>query len=590
MPRILALLALPLLVVPTIAADPPAPVGRRVADFTLPDPAGKPWSLADHTRDAKGTVVVFLATGCPVSNAYLPTLTSLHKRFAKEGVVFVGVNSHPADDAAAVADHAKANGVPFSVLKDAAGEVATKFAVERVPTAVVLDAGRTVRYAGRIDDQFSPGVHRAKASARELAAAVDAVVDGREVRTPFAPAAGCKLGRPATTAPAGEPITFHNQVSRVLQAKCQRCHRPGEPAPFSLLDYKTAKGWAGMIREVVADGVMPPWHADAPRGHFRNDRRLSDAEKATLLGWVDQGCPEGDPADAPAPLEFAPGWRLGRQPDVVLTMNKPVDVPAQYLWGVAGMPYQYVPVGEPFKEDTWVQAAEVRPDYRAALHHVIAFVIPPGKTMYDVAGPDFARYMLAAYVPGDDPMILPEGTAKLVKKGSKILFEMHYTPMGKAGKDRSSIGLVLAKSPPKWKSESDAIANDRFAIPPGEANHLVPAVKRFHKPATLVALTPHMHLRGKSFQFELVRPDESREVLLNVPRYDFNWQVQYVLAKPVTIPAGSRIECLALFDNSADNPFNPDPGKRVHWGEQTWEEMMIGFVEYLEPGPRKEAP
>jgi peroxiredoxin len=584
------LLTLLVLAAPAFAADPPAPVGRRVADFTLPDAAGNRWSLADHTRDSKGAVVVFLATGCPVSNAYLPTLTSLHKRFAKEGVVFVGVNSHPADDAAAVADHARANAIPFPVLKDAAGEVASKFAVDRVPTAVVLDAGRTVRYAGRIDDQFSPGVHRPKPTARELAAAVDAVVGGREVTAPFAAPAGCKLTGPKPTAPAGEPVTFHNQVERIMQAKCQGCHRPGEPAPFSLLEFKTAKAWAGMIREVVADGVMPPWHADAPRGHFSNDRRLSDADKATLLAWVDQGCPEGDPADAPAPLRFVTGWRLGRQPDVVLTMNKPISVPAQYMWGAVGMPYQYVPAGEPFKEDTWVQAVEVRPDFRAALHHIIAFVIPPGKTMMDIAGPQFGRHLLAAYVPGDDPVILPEGTAKLIPKGSRLLFEMHYTPMGKPGVDRSGIGLVLAKSPPKWKSQSDAIANDRFTIPPGAANHEVKAVRRFKQPATLVALTPHMHLRGKSFKYELVRPDESREVLLNVPRYDFNWQVQYVLAKPVAIPAGGRIECTAVFDNSAGNPFNPDPGKKVYWGEQTWQEMMIGFVEYLEPGPAAGTP
>ncbi|MFO0847895.1 MAG: redoxin domain-containing protein [Gemmataceae bacterium] len=589
MPRLLALLALPLLTSSTFAADSPAPVGRRVADFTLPDPAGKPWSLAEQARTAKGTVVVFLATGCPVSNAYLSRLADYHKRFAKEGVVFVGVNSHPADDTAAVAEHAKVNTIPFPVLKDADGAVAARFAVERVPTAVVLDAGRTVRYAGRIDDQFSPGVHRAKATTRELFAAIDAVVDGREVTTTAAPAAGCKLARPATAA-AGEPVTYHKQVSRILQAKCQHCHRPGEPAPFSLLDFKNAKGWAGMIREVVADGVMPPWHADAPRGHFVNDRRLTDAEKATLLAWVDQGCAEGDPADAPPPRTFVTGWRLGRTPDRVLTMTKPVNVPAQYLWGVAGMPYQYVPVGEAFAEDTWVQAVEVRPDYRAAIHHIIAFVIPPGQSMYDIAGPQFARHMLAAYVPGDDPVVYPEGTAKLVKKGSKILFEVHYTPMGKPGVDRSAIGLVFAKSPPKWACESDALANDRFAIPPGAASHEVTAERRFRKPVTLVALTPHMHLRGKSFRYELVSPDGTRETLLNVPRYDFNWQVQYVLAKPVTIPAGGNLVCTAVYDNSAGNPFNPDPAKKVHWGEQTWEEMMIGFIEYLEPGPGKETP
>jgi hypothetical protein len=337
-----------------------------------------------------------------------------------------------------------------------------------------------------------------------------------------------------------------------------------------------------MIREVVSEGQMPPWHADAPPGHFGNDRRLSPEQKAAILAWVDQGCPEGDPKDAPPPRQFMEGWRLGREPDVVLTMNEPVDVPAQYLLGLAGMPYQYVPVGKPFQEDTWVQAVEVRPDFRAALHHVIAFVVPPGKEIYDVAGEDFGRYMLGAYVPGDEPLVYAEGLAKLVPKGSRIVFELHYTPSGKAGKDRSSIGLILAKGPPKMAATTDAIFTEKFAIPPGAANHKVTTSRTYDRPVTLIALTPHMHLRGKAFRYELRTPDGQREVLLNVPRWDFNWQVSYRLAKPRALPAGSRIECTAWYDNSAANPVNPDPAAKVRWGNMTWEEMMIGFVEYME--------
>jgi hypothetical protein len=246
------------------------------------------------------------------------------------------------------------------------------------------------------------------------------------------------------------------------------------------------------------------------------------------------------------------------------------------------MPYQYVPVGKPFQEDTWVQAVEVRPDFRAALHHVIAFVVPPGKEIYDVAGEDFGRYMLGAYVPGDEPLVYAEGLAKLVPKGSRIVFELHYTPNGRAGKDRSSIGLILAKGPPKMAATTDAIFTEKFAIPPGAANHQVKVSRTYVKPVTLIALTPHMHLRGKAFRYELRTPDGKREVLLNVPRWDFNWQVSYRLAKPRALPAGSRIECTAWYDNSAANPVNPDPTAKVRWGNMTWEEMMIGFVEYME--------
>lgn len=566
-----------------VAADPPAPVGTRIADFTLTDSvSGKPWSLAQKTRDAKATVVVFTATGCPVNNAYLPRLAELSKRFAKEGVVFVAINSHSNDDLATVAAHVKEYAIPYPVLKDDGTTVADKFAVERVPTAYVLDAGRNVRYKGRIDDQFAPGRHAAKATTRDLATAINAVVDGREVAVSYVEPAGCKLTREKKPAATDSSVTYHKDVARIIQAKCQMCHRPGEPTPFSLLTYKHAKGWADMIREVVTDGVMPPWHATAPKGHFINDRRLSDEQKKTLLTWVEQGCPEGDPKDGPEPVTYAKGWRLGREPDVVVKMSQKVDVPAQYVWGLSGMPYQYIPAGEPMKEDTWVQAVEVRPDLRSALHHIIVFILPPGKRLQEAAGDgNFGKLMLAAYVPGDDPVIFPEGTAKFLPKGSRLIFEMHYTPNGKAGTDQSYVGLILAKQPPKRVTTTDAIKNERFTIPPGAPAHEVKATRRFDQEVILTAMTPHMHVRGKAFKYELIDGETQKfETLLDVPKYDFNWQVGYALAKPRRIPVGSVLICTALFDNSDKNPMNPDPTKRVKWGQQTWEEMMIGFVEY----------
>ena len=559
---------------------PPAPVGRQIAAFTLPDAAGTPWVLADQTRTAKATVVAFLSAGCPVSQGNLPALAELHKKFSGKGVVVVGVFSHPAEDAAAVAAHVKEHALLFPCLKDDGTTLADKLAIDRVPTVVVLDSGRKVRYAGRVDDQFAVGVHRAKPTTRELLSAVESVLAGTEVETPFAAPAGCKLTRPTAAKPTA--VTYHKEVSRVIQQRCQGCHRPGEAAPFALMTYQQAKGWSGMMREVVADNVMPPWHADSPPGHVLNDRRLSADEKRILLEWADAGCPDGDPKDAPPAKTYATGWRLGREPDRVIEMNKPVSVPASYLLGLAGMPYEYVPAGEPFEKDTWVTGLEVRPDFRSAIHHVIAFLVPPGKTFWDVAGPDFGSHVLAAYVPGDDPILYPAGTAKLIPKGGQILFEVHYTPNGKAGVDRSKIGLLTTDKPPKYEAKSDAVFTEKFRIPPGEANHQVVARRRFKTEVTLAGLTPHMHLRGKAFKYELTRPDGTTETLLNVPRYDFNWQVAYTLAKPVRVPAGSLLTCTAVFDNSSGNPANPDPTKAVRWGQQTWEEMMIGFVETVE--------
>jgi len=568
---------------PVMAAEPVAPLGTRVAEFGLPDAvSGKNWELGEKTRDAKATVIVFINPSCPVSIAYAPKYAQLQKKYSDKGVVFVLIDSHPTDTAAEIAAHAREQGIPFPILKDDGTKIADRLSVERAPTAYVLDAGKTVRYKGRIDDQHAPMASRPKPTTNELTDAINAVLAGKEVTTPYVAAVGCKLTRERKPVAVGPAVTYTQHVSRILQAKCQDCHRPGEPAPFSLLTYKQAKGWADMIREVVADDVMPPWHADAPRGHFVNDRRLDDEQKKTLLAWVDQGCPEGDPKDAPPARTFIDGWRLTKKPDIVFSMEKSIEIPAQYLYGLAGgMPYQYIPAGEKFKEDTWIEEVEIRPGFRSAIHHVIAYVVPPNKTFYDVAGPDFGKFMLCAYVPGDAPVIFPAGMAKKVPKGSQILFEMHYTPNGKAGKDQSVIGIVLAKEPPKYVSTSDAVFNEKFLIPPGAANHEVVARQKFAEEVMLTALTPHMHLRGKAFKFELLDGETGKtEVLLNVPKYDFNWQVAYILAKPRKIPAKSVITCTAWYDNSDKNPVNPNPKEKIRWGEQTWEEMMIGFVEY----------
>ena len=560
-----------------------------MADFILTNVSKKAeWSLAEASRDSKATVLVFLATGCPASTAYGPKLVELHNVFGDQGVTFAAIFSHPTDEPTDIATFAKSAGFRFPALHDADRSLAKKLAVERVPTAILLDASRTVRYAGRIDDQFAPGVHRGKATTKELINALKELLAEKEVTVKHVPAAGCLLPiEKSAVEYSGKSITYHNQVVRILQNKCQSCHRPGEVGPFSLTSYKQAKGWAEMMKEVVTEGTMPPWHADAPLGHFSNDRRLSDTDKKTLLAWIDQGCPEGDPKSAPEPKKFITGWRLEREPELVISMNKSIPVPASYLGGLAGMPYQYVPAGLPFDEDKWVQAMEVRPDFRQAIHHIIAFLIPPGiRPEEALADASFGRYLLASFVPGDSPIVFPKGMAKKIPKGSWILFEVHYTPNGVAGNDCSKIGMIFAKEPPKIEAESLDITNHGFAIPSGASNHEVRSQHTFDKPATILSYSPHMHVRGKAFRYELITKDkdgkESSELLLNVPKYDFNWQSSYIPTVPKSVPAGSRIECTAWYDNSANNPFNPNPKKKVYWGNQTWEEMMIGFVEYYE--------
>ncbi|QEL14427.1 redoxin domain-containing protein [Limnoglobus roseus] len=580
--RCALLVLLTLSAIPLSAAEPGPPLGTKIADFTLTDAAtGKAWGLVENTRDAKAVVVLFPTTGCPVSLAYVPVVQQMAKKYEAEGVKFVAVYSHESDDAATIAKQAKNFALSYPVLKDDGTKVADKFNVDRVPTAFVLDATRTVRYQGRIDDQFTPGVHKPKATTRELGNAIDAVLEGSDVKVTQTAASGCKLTREKSPVKAGEPVTYTKQVSRILQAKCLECHRAGEAAPFALDSYKSAKSWSAMMREVVADDIMPPWHADAKFGHFKNDRRLTAEDKATLLAWIDQGCVEGDAKDLPAPRTFLDGWRLPRDPDEVLKLKKPISIPANSFLGI-GVPYQYVPVGEKFAEDKWIEAVEVRPEYRAVVHHIICFIIPPGGSLLDVMGPDFGSHMLGAYVPGDAPTVLPKDHARKILKGSQLMFEMHYTPNGQAGKDQSMIGICYAKGPPKHEIQNRSILNGKFQIPPGADNYEVKSSHTLKKAVTVYSFTPHMHVRGKAFKFELVSPDGSREVLCNIPKYDFNWQANYELAKPRDIPAGSKIECTAWYDNSDKNPTNPDPTSKVRWGNQTWQEMMIGFVVYTE--------
>jgi hypothetical protein len=327
-----------------------------------------------------------------------------------------------------------------------------------------------------------------------------------------------------------------------------------------------------MIREVVEDRRMPTWHADPRYGHFRNDRSLSAQERATLLAWVDQGTPLGDPKDLPPPKTFPQGWSIG-QPDVVFEMPEPYYVPAQ---GVVAYAYFRIPTN--FKEDRWIQAAEARPGDPAVVHHIVVFLRDaardrePGRRR----GPGDH---FCGYAPGDLPTVLPEGTAKKIPAGAELFLQVHYTPIGRVRTDRSKVGLIFAKTKPTRQAYTIGIANPDLMIPPGRDNVAVSSELVVPRDMRLVSFMPHMHLRGKEFQYTLTKPGESPQVVLSVPSYDFGWQSYYIMDEPIFLPKGTRIDCLAHFDNSASNPYNPDPTKFVRWGEQTFEEMMIGYVD-----------
>jgi mono/diheme cytochrome c family protein len=384
-------------------------------------------------------------------------------------------------------------------------------------------------------------------------------------------AAFCLFAPAATSAnnnkPAKKQITFNKDVAPILFKNCAVCHRPDDIAPFSVLSYKDARPWAKSMREKVASREMPPWGADPRHGEFSNDTRLKQSEIDAIVAWVDGGAVEGDPKDLPPAPKFVEGWTIGK-PDETFSIAEQ-SVPAT---GV--VPYKYMVVPTNLKEDRWITDAEIRSTARSAVHHVIVFIQDPGNPGR-VGG-----NLLAGVAPGEQPARYRPGLGKKIPAGAKLVFQMHYTPNGVATKDVTTIGLKYAKEPPEHQILTRPVLNTGFTIPAGDPNHEVKSSYVFKEDARLVSFMPHMHLRGKDFEIKAVFPDGTTKTLLKVPRYDFNWQTYYVPKEPVAIPKGAKIECTAHFDNSPANKFNPDPTKDVKWGDQTWEEMMIGWLGY----------
>ena len=558
-----------------MAAEPTSVIGRKVSDFNLKDYRGQAVSLNEAGKD-KIVVLAFLGTECPLCKTYASRLNELAKTYEARGVVFLGLDSNRQDAVTEIASYARVHEITFPILKDLNQVVADQVGATRTPEVVVLDAKRVIRSRGRIDDQYgfksNSNYQKAAPSERNLAGALDDVLAGKPVSKAETQVAGCLIGRDRKPVPNSD-VTYTKQIARIMDANCVYCHRTGQIAPFALTSYDEVAGWAGMIDEVVQSQRMPPWHANEKFGHFKNDARLSAADKATIARWVANGAPEGNPKDLPEPPKFAEGWLIPKPDQVLYMKDEDFDVPAT---GVVD--YQIFAVDPGWKEDKWVSAIEPRPGNPAVVHHILMFVIPPDGNLNGGlgSGNDF----LGAFAPGLRPEPLPEGMARFVPAGSKLIFQLHYTPNGSPQKDRSYCGFVFAdpKTVKKEVRVSSAV-NFVFQIPPGDSDFNVTSRYIFRQDALLLTLMPHMHLRGKAFRYEATYPDGKKEVLLDVPRYDFGWQTNYRLAEPKVMPTGTRLDCLAHFDNSDDNLNNPDPKVAVRFGDQTFEEMMIGFFE-----------
>ncbi len=560
-----------------LAADAaPTPVGKKIDSFSLPDVHGQSRSLGEF--QGKPVVVAFVGTECPLAKTYAPRLEALAAEFGKQGVAFLGIDANSQDTLTELANYGRVHKLTFPLLKDNNNEVADKFGAVRTPEVFLLDKDHVVRYWGRIDDQYGfktgAGYVKPKLQNAFLSDAIKEVLAGKPVSTPSVESLGCFIGRAVKAAPQGE-ITYTKDVARIVQDRCVECHRKGEVAPFTLENYDEVAAWSESLREVVNEGRMPPWFADPKYGHFLNDARMSDAEKETFNKWVDNGCPEGDAKDLPEPRTFVEGWRIGTPDQVVYVSDEPVKVPAE-----GTIEYKYFTVDPGWTEDKWVQATESRPGNRGVVHHIIAFLGDKSGGRGESAG----RGGIGGYAPGMTPTVCPPGTAMFVPAGSKLVFQMHYTPNGSEQTDRSMIGIKFADKKDVTKLVKGGVVGDvGFSIPPGADNYEVTARHLFLKDTLLLNLTPHMHLRGKSFKYEAQYPDGTKEVLLDVPAYDFNWQLRYMLKEPKLMPRGTRLVATAHFDNSGDNPANPDPKATVTYGDQTWEEMMFGFYTSVDP-------
>ncbi len=541
----------------------------------LSDYRGRVWELNEFEKSPV-VVVAFLGVECPLAKLYSQRLVELHKEFSDRSVAFIGIDANAQDSLSEIAAHARRFSIEFPVLYDGAHEVVKQLNATRTPEVFVLDSARRVCYQGRIDDQFGIGYQKKKAEQEPLKDAIKELLSGKDVTVTNVPAVGCLIGKShSETRKANSDVTYSKHVAPIFRDACVQCHRAGEIGPFPMTSYEEVAPWAEMIAEVVAEKRMPPWHADPAYSQFANDCSLSGEQLSTVAKWVAAGAPEGDPADLPEPRKYVDGWQLPREPDLVLNVSsEPYNVPA-----TGEVRYQYFRVDPKFTEEKWVKVAQILPGNRAVVHHILVFVRSKG-----ARGPlDGERGFLFGYVPGSLAQPYPDGAAKRIPADSELIFQVHYTPIGTPQTDHSKIGLVFA-DPSEVKREvlTTSAVQLRLNIPPKEGNYKVDAMLPEDLPeCELLGMAPHMHLRGKSFRYTSVAPDKTRQIILDVPKYDFNWQTAYRLKEPMKLPAKTRIYCEAVFDNSEKNLNNPNPAAWVRWGDQTTDEMMIGYFDIM---------
>ena len=554
-------------------------VGRMVADIALKTLDGKDLKLS-AAAGKNGLVLALFSASCPISGKLAPELSRLEKDLKEQGVAMLLVNAPPGQKNDEITKFVSDHQLTSKVVSDADARLSQTLSATTTTEVFLLDATRTLVYRGALNDQYGLGYSKEQPAHHYLRDAVAALLRGEPAEIAATSAPGCALDLPAQKAVASSNATYHRDIARILQANCVECHHSGGVGPFALDSYDAVIEHAGMIRKQVERGAMPPWFAAALEGQthspWANDRALSERDRADLLAWLASDRPKGDVADAPKPRQFPIEWSIGK-PDAIIAAAKPISVKAE-----GTMPYQHVTVTTDFAEDRWVRGYEILPTERQVVHHVIVTVFEKGRKVRG-GGDEGTEGYWAAYVPGNTKQIYPAGFARKLPAGATVSFQIHYTPNGKAVQDTMRMGLIFAKEPPKYVVHTTALPNPRLNIPAGAANHVETAQRKLPTDINAMAWMAHMHVRGKAFKFEAISPDGKTATLLDIPRYDFNWQLRYDYAMPLFLPRGTTLKITAVYDNSAANPANPDPTKTVRWGQQTYDEMMIGYLEHYTP-------
>ena len=555
-------------------------VGRMVENLAFTDLNGITGTLGE-VASGSGCVVAFTSATCPVSKRYLPSLKALENELSSAGIRMILVNPFPSESPESIRAQTDEHRFKSAYVRDAERAISRALGARSTTEVFLLDAARTVVYRGALDDQYGPDYSRPEARQHFLRDAMKAGTAGMVPAVAATTAPGCELDVPENgkSRDAGG-VTYHRDVARILQQHCTRCHHEGGIGPFSLEDLESVTDRAGAIRRVVERGQMPPWFASEPvpsqKSPWANDCSLPARDKADLLAWLSSRERSlGDPADAPIRLRYASEWTIG-VPDLVIPLSRAYQIKEQ-----GTMPYVVDVVQTELAEARWVSAYEIIPSARDVVHHVIVDVYEPGASVKDreegVGG------YWAAYVPGNTACVYPKGFARKIPARAKVKFQIHYTPSGKRTEERLRMGLVFSKESPEYELRTISLANRGISIPPGAPAHAETFTKKVPFDLPITAFLAHMHLRGSAFKYEVRYPDGAAETLLDIPRYDFNWQLRYARKEPKWIPKGSTMTVTAVYNNSAANQANPDPKKWVKWGSQTFDEMMIGYLEYFVP-------